>query len=86
MKDFLGNDLNLGDIVLTTSSTGFYNWKGDIFEFGEVFRFNKKSVVLRRLSGKKTDGKHKRVDPSHVFKVDPAEYTMYVLAQSKESL
>lgn len=82
MQDFLGNDLQVGDTVLTSFGNSWAS--DDIFEYCIIVRFTNKAVIVERLKIKNTKAKEKRVPAHHLIKVDAAHYTMYILKKQKE--
>ena len=72
--DFLGNRLEVGDIVLI-KSTGFF----DSFEFCEIVSFTEKNVLVERKNIKRARHKNKRIPAHQTIKVDRKYYTMYLL-------
>lgn len=84
MVDFFGNNLSVGDTVITSFGNG-WNQDLDIYEYCEIIRFTEKAVIVNRLKLKRKK-ESKRVLAHHLIKVDPAHYTMYVLKKSKDTV
>ena len=84
MLDFFGNNLAVGDTVVTPFIT---SWEKDIYEYCKIERFTEKAAVVNRLKLKEdSKARTKRVPTHHLIKVDPAHYTMYILKKQKETV
>ena len=77
MQDFFGNPIAVGDYVIT-SFGGIWADK-PAFEYCVIKRFTAKQVIVERPDIKRAQHKEKRVHSHQVIKVDPAQYTLYIL-------
>jgi hypothetical protein len=77
MQDFFGNPIVEGDYVITSFN---YLWgNNDVFEYCIIKRFTNKQVIVDRPGIKKQQFKEKRLFSNQLIKVDPAQYTLYIL-------
>jgi hypothetical protein len=83
MQDFFGVELSVGDIVISSFGSSWSN--ADVFEYCTVLRFTEKAVVVNQLKIKTKHGKQSRKPANQLIKVDPAQYTMYILKKQKET-
>ena len=77
MQDFFGNPISVGDYVITSFS-GIWADK-DAFEYCIVKRFTAKQVIVERPGIKRKQFKEKRLHDFQLIKVDPEQYTLYIL-------
>jgi hypothetical protein len=83
MQDFFGNDLSVGDIVIASFGSPWGD--KDVYEYCEIERFTNKAVIVNRLK-LKPKNETRRMYAHHLIKIDPAQYTMYILKKQKETV
>jgi len=76
MKDFLGNELAVGDYVVLSQS----NYVG--LQFGKVLKFTPKNVTVARRKYKGSDPTHYNTPSSTMVKIDPDVALMFILANT----
>ncbi len=84
MQDFFNNPIAVGDTVITSFSGIWANQ--DVFEYCIVKRFTNKQVIVERPGIKRTQYKEKRLHSHQLIKVDPAQYTLYILKNKNKEL
>jgi hypothetical protein len=77
MQDFFGNTIAEGDYVITSFNSLWGN--NDVFEYCIIKRFTKTQVIVDRPGIKRQQFKEKRLFSNQLIKVDPAQYTLYIL-------
>ena len=85
MQYFFGVELSVGDTVIASFGSPWGD--KDVYEYCEIERFTNKAVIINRLKLKlKSKNESRRMYAHHLIKVDPAQYTMYILKKQKETV